>query len=72
MKDIYEIDLITWGRAYIAGNTDTNLKTAWLLNIPHVRCCNHKFNLNIKSMIGKTTSLDNKINDIKNTMIQAK
>ena len=33
MKEIYEIDLITWGRTSIADNTNANLKTAWLLNM---------------------------------------
>ena len=41
MKHIYEIDLITWGRASIADNTNENVKTARLLNMP------------LKSMIGK-------------------
>ena len=36
MKNIYEIDLTTWGRASIADNTNANLKTARLLKIPHV------------------------------------
>ena len=27
-KDMYEIDLITWGRATIVNNTNANLKTA--------------------------------------------
>ena len=39
MKDIYEIDLMTWGRASIADNTNSNLKTARLLKIPHIGCC---------------------------------
>ena len=30
IKDIYEIDLITWGRASIADNTNVYLKTAQL------------------------------------------
>ena len=49
-----------------------NLKTALLLNIPHVECCNRKFTLYMKDMIEKTKSLDNTTNDIKNIMIQAK
>ena len=36
MKNTYEIDLITWGRASIAENTNSNLKTALLLKMPHV------------------------------------
>ena len=71
MKDIYEIDVITWGRASIADNTNANLKTARLLKIPHVGCCNQKFNLDMKNMIEKV-SLDNTISDIKQTMIHAK
>ena len=69
MKDIYEIDLMTQGRASIADNTNSNLKTARLLKMPHVGCCNHKFNFEMKSMIEKK-SLDNTISDIKQTMIQ--
>ena len=53
MKYIYEIDLITWGRPSLADNTNENVKTARLLNMPHTGCCNHKFNLDMKSMIGK-------------------
>ena len=29
-KDMYKIDLITWGRASIVNNTNVNLKTARL------------------------------------------
>ena len=71
MKDIYEIDLITWGRASITDNNNANLKTVRLLNMTHVRCCNHKFNLNMKSIIEKKT-LDNTISDIKQIVNQAK
>ena len=39
--------------------------------MPHVGCCNHKFNLDMKSMIEKK-SLVNTISDIMQTMIQAK
>ena len=53
MKDIYKIDLITWGRASIADNTNSNFKTVRLLKMPHVGCCNHKFNLDMESMIEK-------------------
>ena len=53
MKDIYGIDLITWGKGSIADNTNANLKTAGLLKMYHVGCCNHKFNLNVMSMIEK-------------------
>ena len=42
MKDIYEIDLITWGKAFIANNTKENFKKARLLKIPHVGCYNPK------------------------------
>ena len=51
MKDIYEIDLITWGRASIADNTNANSITARLLNMPDIGCCDHQFNLHMKSMI---------------------
>ena len=53
MKDIYLIDMITWRRLSIADNTNANLITARLLKMPHAGCCNHKFNLNMKSMIEK-------------------
>ena len=72
MKDIYEIYLITWERVSIVDNTNANLNTARLLKMPHVGYCNHKFNLDMKSVIEKTKSLDNTIYDIKQTMIQAK
>ena len=72
MKDSYQIDLMTWGGTYIADNTNANLKTAQLLNMPQVGCCTHKFNLDIKCMIRRKKSWSNTINDIKNTMIQAK
>ena len=65
MKDIYDIYLITWGRVSIADNTNANLKTAWLLNIPHVECYNHKFNLDIKNIIENTKSLEDTMSDIK-------
>ena len=55
MKDIYEIDMITWRRLSIADNTNANLITARLLKMPHAGCCNQKFNLNMKSMIEKKT-----------------
>ena len=42
MKDIYEIDLITWGKAFIAINTNANFKKARLLKMPHVGCYNPK------------------------------
>ena len=54
MNDTYEIDLITQGKSSIVDNTNANLKTARLLNMPHIGCFNHKFNLNMKCMIGKS------------------
>ena len=53
MKDIYEINLRTWERASIADNTNSNLKTARLLKMSHVGCCNQKFNFDMKKMIEK-------------------
>ena len=53
MKDDYEIDLITWGRVSITDNTIEDFKKARILNIPHIRYCNRKFNLGMKSMIEK-------------------
>ena len=58
MKDTYQIDLITCGSASIANNTNANLKTARLLNIPHAQCCNHKFNLDMNSIIEKKNSIE--------------
>ena len=72
MNNIYETNLRTWERSSIVDNTRVNLKTARLLNIPHIRCCNHKFNLSMKSMIEKIKLLNNTINGIENTMNQAK
>ena len=71
IKDLYEIVLTILGRACIVDNTNANFKKARLLNMPYVECCNHKFNLDIKSIIEKK-SLDNTITDIKNIMIQTK
>ena len=42
MKDIYEIDLIPWGRASIPNNTNANLKTTRLLKMSHFGCYNQK------------------------------
>ena len=53
MKDDYEIDLITWGRVSITDNTNEYFKKAQILNIPHTRYYNLKFNLGMKSMIEK-------------------
>ena len=60
MKDIYEIDLITWGRSSIADNINAILNTSRLLKIPNVGCCNQEFNLDMKCMIEK---MNNTIGD---------
>ena len=49
----------------IADNTNANLETTWISNMPHVECYNHKFNLDIKNITENKKSLENTMSDIK-------
>ena len=54
VKDIYDINLNKRGRASIVDNSSTNLKSAMLLKMQYIRCCNHKFNIDMQIMIKKS------------------
>ena len=68
-KEIYEVDLQNWERAYIVDKTNSNLKTAWIFKVHDVGCCNHKFKLKMKNLI-EIKIIGNSLHNIKNTIIQ--
>ena len=64
--------LSDWAKAAIADNTTTNRKACRLLDIPHVGCNNHKFNLDIDEWARVDNSLCDTLESIGDTMKSSK
>ena len=47
LSEFYDIDLEKWAVCAIVDNCATNRKVARLLNLAHVGCVNHLFNLDV-------------------------
>lgn len=68
----YRTNLSEWLICQIADNTNTNLKIARLLGVPHIGCMSHKLNLEVNRMISSDQILSSILSSIHNTMVDCK
>ena len=71
-KKYFDIELSKWCKCSIADNTATNRKIAKILNVPHVGCNNHKYNLDIEDWVRSDELFKETLSSVALTMKEAK